>query len=53
MATNRVATSAAGRPTGGLEGFFRLRQHGTEVLAGLTTFFVKKETCRPDRLTRS
>ena len=44
MATNRIATSAAGRPTGGLEGFFRLREHGTdvrtEVLAGLTTFFV-------------
>jgi AGZA family xanthine/uracil permease-like MFS transporter len=35
---------AAGQPSGGLEGFFRLREHGTnvrtEVLAGLTTFFV-------------
>ena len=44
MDMNRVAIGAVGSPTGGLEGFFRLRQHGTdvrtEVLAGLTTFFV-------------
>ena len=44
MGMNRVAIGAAGSPAGGLEGFFRLRQHGTdvrtEVLAGLTTFFV-------------
>jgi AGZA family xanthine/uracil permease-like MFS transporter len=44
MAMNRMAAGAAGGPTGGLEGFFRLSEHGTnvrtEVLAGLTTFFV-------------
>jgi AGZA family xanthine/uracil permease-like MFS transporter len=43
MARNAVA-GAAGSGPGGLEGFFRLREHGTdvrtEVLAGLTTFFV-------------
>ena len=36
--------SAPGRPAGGLEGFFRLREYGTdvrtEVLAGITTFVV-------------
>src|SRR5436190_23269128 len=39
----RVA-GAPGRTEGGLEGFFRLREHGTtvqtEILAGLTTFVV-------------
>ena len=39
----RVA-GAPGRSAGGLEGFFRLREHGTdtqtEVLAGITTFVV-------------
>ena len=44
MGQNRAAVGATGVPRGGLEGFFRLREHGTdartEVLAGLTTFFV-------------
>jgi AGZA family xanthine/uracil permease-like MFS transporter len=44
MAHNLNVTGAAGRSEGGLEGFFRLREHGTdvrtEVLAGLTTFVV-------------
>src|SRR5215203_7557949 len=44
MGQNRVAVGAGGSPAGGLEGYFRLREHGTdvrtEVLAGLTTFFV-------------
>ncbi len=44
MGQNRAVASAAGVPRGGLEGFFRLREHGTdvrtEVLAGLTTFVV-------------
>jgi AGZA family xanthine/uracil permease-like MFS transporter len=35
---------ATGNPSGGIEGFFRLREHGTsvrtEVLAGVTTFVV-------------
>src|SRR5918995_1323980 len=45
MGQNRAVVGATGVPRGGLEGFFRLREHGTdartEVLAGLTTFFVK------------
>jgi AGZA family xanthine/uracil permease-like MFS transporter len=44
MGQNRAVAGATGMPRGGLEGFFRLREHGTdartEVLAGLTTFFV-------------
>ncbi|MCD6032441.1 MAG: xanthine/uracil permease, partial [Thermomicrobiales bacterium] len=44
MGQNRAVAGAVGAPRGGLEGFFRLREHGTdtrtEVLAGLTTFFV-------------
>jgi len=44
MGQNRAVAGAAGVPRGGLEGFFRLREHGTdartEILAGLTTFFV-------------
>ncbi|MBA2597331.1 MAG: NCS2 family permease [Chloroflexia bacterium] len=40
----RAVVGAAGRSSGGLEGFFQLREHRTdvrtEVLAGLTTFFV-------------
>jgi AGZA family xanthine/uracil permease-like MFS transporter len=44
MAHNLNVTGAAGRSEGGLEGLFRLREHGTdvrtEVLAGLTTFVV-------------
>src|SRR3954452_2385118 len=44
MGQNRAVARAAGVPSGGLEGFFRLREHGTdvrtEVLAGLTTFVV-------------
>jgi AGZA family xanthine/uracil permease-like MFS transporter len=39
-----IAGVAGAAPSGGLEGFFRLREHGTdvrtEVLAGLTTFVV-------------
>jgi AGZA family xanthine/uracil permease-like MFS transporter len=44
MGQNRAVAGATRAPRGGLEGFFRLREHGTdtrtEVLAGLTTFFV-------------
>jgi adenine/guanine/hypoxanthine permease len=44
MGQNRAVAGAVRVPRGGLEGFFRLREHGTdvrtEVLAGLTTFFV-------------
>jgi AGZA family xanthine/uracil permease-like MFS transporter len=44
MGQNRAVAGATVMPGGGLEGFFRLREHGTdartEVLAGLTTFFV-------------
>jgi AGZA family xanthine/uracil permease-like MFS transporter len=44
MGQNRAVAGATGVPRSGLEGFFRLREHGTdartEVLAGLTTFFV-------------
>ena len=44
MGQSRAVAGAVGAPRGGLEGFFRLREHGTdartEVLAGLTTFFV-------------
>src|SRR5215213_3050696 len=44
MGQNRAVAGATGVPRGGLEGFFRLREHGTdartEVLAGLTTFVV-------------
>ena len=44
MSQNVAAARAVGDSSGGLEGFFRLREHGTdvrtEVLAGLTTFFV-------------
>ena len=47
MGQNRAVAGAAGMPRGGLEGFFRLREHGTdartEILAGLTTFFVMME----------
>jgi AGZA family xanthine/uracil permease-like MFS transporter len=44
MGQNSAAVGATGVPRRGLEGFFRLREHRTdvrtEVLAGLTTFFV-------------
>jgi AGZA family xanthine/uracil permease-like MFS transporter len=44
MGQNRAVAGTAGMPRGGLDGFFHLREHGTdvrtEVLAGLTTFFV-------------
>jgi AGZA family xanthine/uracil permease-like MFS transporter len=44
MGQNRAVAGAVGIPRGGLDGFFRLREHGTdvrtEILAGLTTFFV-------------
>jgi adenine/guanine/hypoxanthine permease len=44
MGQNRAVAGVAGMPRGGLDGFFHLREHGTdvrtEVLAGLTTFFV-------------
>jgi AGZA family xanthine/uracil permease-like MFS transporter len=44
MGQNGVVVGTAGRPAGGLESFFRLREHGTdvrtEVLAGVTTFVV-------------
>ena len=44
MGQNVAAARVTGSPSGGLDGFFRLREHGTdvrtEVLAGLTTFFV-------------
>ncbi|MGH2615490.1 MAG: NCS2 family permease [Thermomicrobiales bacterium] len=44
MGQNRVVAGAPGLPAGGLEGFFRLQEHGTnvrtEVLAGVTTFVV-------------
>jgi AGZA family xanthine/uracil permease-like MFS transporter len=44
MGQNSAVAGAAGVSRRGLHGFFRLREHGTdvrtEVLAGLTTFFV-------------
>ena len=44
MGQNASVAGMPGSSAGGLEGFFRLREHGTdvrtEVLAGLTTFFV-------------
>jgi AGZA family xanthine/uracil permease-like MFS transporter len=44
MGQNGAIAGAAGGPAGGLERFFRLQQHGTdvrtEVLAGVTTFVV-------------
>ena len=44
MGQNAAVVGAPGGSTGGLEGFFRLRENGTdvrtEVLAGVTTFFV-------------
>ncbi len=44
MGQNASVAGMPGRSTGGLEGFFHLREHGTnvrtEMLAGLTTFFV-------------
>ena len=44
MGQNASVAGVRGKSPGGLEGFFHLREHGTdvrtEVLAGLTTFFV-------------
>ena len=44
MGQNASVAGVARGPESGLEGFFHLREHGTnvrtEVLAGLTTFFV-------------
>ena len=45
MGQNASAVRAPDGSAGGLEGFFRLRENGTnvrtELLAGLTTFFVE------------
>ncbi|MBA3450557.1 MAG: NCS2 family permease [Chloroflexia bacterium] len=44
MGQSRAVAGTRGRSSGGLEGFFRLRENRTdartEILAGLTTFFV-------------
>jgi hypothetical protein len=46
MGQNASIAGTPGGSAGGVEGFFHLREHGTtvrtDVLAGITTFFVKK-----------